>query len=45
MSYIATNIYVCAKVCGENYTGQMEEEMTNNSLPKIIMEIENFGKQ
>jgi hypothetical protein len=31
MSYTVTNIYVCAKVCRENYTGQVEEEKTNNS--------------
>jgi hypothetical protein len=44
MSYIVRNIYVCAKVCKENNTGQMEGETTNNSLPKIIMEIEKCGK-
>jgi hypothetical protein len=45
MLYTVTNIYVCAKVCGKNCTGQMEGEKTNNNLPKIILELEKFWKQ
>jgi hypothetical protein len=37
MSYIVIYIYICAKGSKENYTGQIKEEMKNNSLPEIIM--------
>jgi hypothetical protein len=33
------------RVCGENYTSQMEEETTNKILPKIILDIEKCWKQ
>jgi hypothetical protein len=45
MPYTVTNIYVCAKVCRKNYTGEMEKEWTNKSLPIIILEIVKYWKQ